>query len=102
MALKLFRKIICTAVATVLAMPAKSFCQPAQTPPMGWNSYNCFGSAVHEDEVKANADYMAKYLKSFGWEYVVVDFLWAYDNPPGSLIGNPFQKIGRASCRERV
>lgn len=28
----------------------------AATPPMGWNSYNCFGSAVHEDEVKANAD----------------------------------------------
>jgi hypothetical protein len=34
--------------------------QVAQTPPMGWNSYNCFGSAVHEDEVKANADYMNK------------------------------------------
>jgi hypothetical protein len=59
---------------------------------MGWNSYNCFGSAVHEDEVKANADYMATYLKPYGWQYVVVDFLWSYDNPPGSHIGNPFQK----------
>jgi hypothetical protein len=65
--------------------------QVAQTPPMGWNSYNCFGSAVHEDEVKANADYMAHYLKQYGWQYIVVDFLWSYDNPPGSLIGNPFQ-----------
>ncbi len=64
----------------------------AQTPPMGWNSYNCFGSAVHEDEVKANADYMAKHLKQYGWQYVVVDFLWAYDNPPFSNIGNPYQK----------
>ena len=64
----------------------------APTPPMGWNSYNCFGSAVHEDEVKANADYMAKNLKQYGWQYIVVDFLWAYDNPPGSTIGNPFQK----------
>jgi hypothetical protein len=64
----------------------------AQTPPMGWNSYNCFGSAVHEDEVKANADYMAKNLKQYGWQYIVVDFLWSYDNPPGSNIGNPFQK----------
>lgn len=63
----------------------------AERPPMGWNSYNCFGSAVHEDEVKANADYMAGKLK-YGWQYVVVDFLWAYDNPPGSTIGNPFQK----------
>jgi hypothetical protein len=66
--------------------------QIAQTPPMGWNSYNCFGSAVHEEEVKANADYLAKNLKQYGWEYIVVDFLWSYDNPPGSLIGNPFQK----------
>ncbi|MBN8855037.1 MAG: glycoside hydrolase family 27 protein [Sphingobacteriales bacterium] len=63
----------------------------AVKPPMGWNSYNCFGSAVHEDEVKANADYMAKKLR-YGWQYIVVDFLWAYDNPPGSLIGNPFQQ----------
>ncbi len=66
--------------------------QTAQTPPMGWNSYNCFGSAVHEDEVKANADYINKNLKQFGWQYVVVDFLWSYDNPVGSNIGNPFQK----------
>lgn len=58
---------------------------------MGWNSYNCYGSAVHEDEVKANADYISKYLKQYGWQYVVVDFLWSYDNPPGSTIGNPFQ-----------
>lgn len=64
----------------------------AQRPPMGWNSYNCFGSAVHEDEVKANAAYMAKNLKQYGWQYIVVDFLWSYDNPPGSNIGNPFQK----------
>lgn len=64
----------------------------ALTPPMGWNSYNCYGSAVHENEVKANADYMAKYLKPHGWQYIVVDFLWAYDNPPGSHMGNPYQK----------
>jgi alpha-galactosidase len=63
----------------------------AETPPMGWNSYNCFGSAVHEDEVKANTDYVAKNLKQVGWQYIVVDFLWSYDNPPGSNIGNPFQ-----------
>jgi alpha-galactosidase len=58
--------------------------QIAATPPMGWNSYNCYGSAVHEDEVKANAGYMAQHLKQYGWQYIVVDFLWSYDNPPGS------------------
>jgi hypothetical protein len=31
---------------------------------------------VTEDEVKANADYMAKNLSRFGWKYVVVDIQW--------------------------
>ena len=52
----------------------------ALTPPMGWNSYNCFGGNVTEAEVKANTDYMAKNLKQHGWEYVVVDFLWYCDD----------------------
>ena len=72
--------------------------QVAERPPMGWNSYNCFGSAVHEDEVRANAGYMARSLARYGWQYIVVDFLWAYDNPPGSRIGNPFQlRLGDGS-----
>lgn len=75
-----------------MSMYSIAICQPAQTPPMGWNSYNCFGSAVHEEEVKANADYVAQNLKKYGWQYIVVDFLWSYDNPVGSNIGNPFQK----------
>ena len=52
----------------------------APTPPMGWNSYNCFGGNVTEKEMKQNADYMAKYLKPYGWEYVVLDFLWYCDD----------------------
>jgi hypothetical protein len=43
---------------------------------MGWNSWDCYGPSVTEAEVKANADYMAKYLKPFGWEYIVVDIQW--------------------------
>jgi len=52
----------------------------ALTPPMGWNSWDCFGPSVVEDEVKANADYMAANLKDFGWEYIVVDIRWYVDN----------------------
>lgn len=47
------------------------------TPPMGWNSWDCYGAAVCEDTVRANADYMAKNLKKYGWEYVVVDIQWS-------------------------
>ncbi|MCW3788241.1 NPCBM/NEW2 domain-containing protein [Plebeiibacterium sediminum] len=56
------------------------FKQWAATPPMGWNSWDCFGPSVVEDEVKANADYMAEHLKEFGWEYIVVDIRWFADN----------------------
>ena len=48
----------------------------APTPPMGWNSWDCYGAAVTEQEIRANAEYMAKHLKELGWEYVVVDIQW--------------------------
>ncbi len=48
----------------------------AKTPPMGWNSWDCFGAAVNEEQTRACADYMAKNLKPFGWEYVIVDIQW--------------------------
>lgn len=40
---------------------------------MGWNSWDCYGEAVTEDIVRANADLMANNLKKYGWEYIVVD-----------------------------
>ena len=48
----------------------------AKHPPMGWNSWDCYGAAVTEETVRQNAQYMAKHLKPFGWEYVVVDIQW--------------------------
>ncbi len=52
----------------------------AQTPPMGWNSWDCFGPTVREDEVRANADYMAEKLLKFGWDTIVVDIQWYEPN----------------------
>lgn len=52
----------------------------AVTPPMGWNSYDYYDTTVNEEQVKANALYMAKHLKEFGWEYIVIDIEWyGYD-----------------------
>lgn len=45
-------------------------------PPMGWNSYDYYDTTVNEEQVKANALYMAENLKEYGWEYVVVDIEW--------------------------
>ena len=53
----------------------------APTPPMGWNSWDSYGTTVTEAEVKANADYMADRLKSHGWQYVVVDIQWSEPKP---------------------
>jgi hypothetical protein len=48
----------------------------AKTPPRGWNSWDCFGASVTEEQVKENARYMAEYMKATGWEYIVVDIQW--------------------------
>lgn len=48
----------------------------AKRPPMGWNSYDYYDTNVTEADVLANAAYMAKNLKPYGWEYVVVDIQW--------------------------
>jgi hypothetical protein len=53
----------------------------ALTPPMGWNSWDGYGTTIKEDEFKANAEWFAKHLKPFGWQYVVVDMEWFVTNP---------------------
>jgi len=48
----------------------------AAKPPLGWNSWNSFGVSVTEEQVRANAAYMAERLKPHGYEYVVIDMGW--------------------------
>jgi alpha-galactosidase len=48
----------------------------APTPPLGWNSYDCYDWRVNEAEFKANVDFMSENLKKHGFEYAVVDYLW--------------------------
>lgn len=54
----------------------------AARPPMGWNSWDCFGASVTEAEVIANAEFMAEHLLPHGWDTVVVDIQW-YEPDPG-------------------
>ncbi len=53
----------------------------AATPPMGWNSWDGYGTTITEDQFKANAAWFAKHLKPEGWQYVVVDMEWFVTNP---------------------
>lgn len=52
--------------------------------PMGWNSYDYYDTTVNEEQVKANADFMAAHLKDAGWEYIVVDIAW-YSKDAGTM-----------------
>jgi hypothetical protein len=53
-----------------------AFLQWAVKPPMGWNSWDCFGTTVTEEQVRAQTDFMAEKLAPHGWQYVVVDIQW--------------------------
>lgn len=64
----------------------------ALIPPMGWNSWDCYGASVKEDEVIGNAEYMAKHLKEFGWEYIVIDIQW-YEPKAYSCEYRPFTEL---------
>jgi len=64
------------AVLAVSAAAAADFHSWAPTPPMGWNSWDCFATTITEAQTKAEADYMAAHLKAHGWQYVVVDIQW--------------------------
>ncbi|WP_328502932.1 glycoside hydrolase family 27 protein [Streptomyces sp. NBC_00457] len=48
----------------------------ALRPPMGWNSWDCYGTTVTEEEVLANAEFMREHLLPHGWDTVVVDIQW--------------------------
>ena len=60
--------------------------------PMGWNSWDCYGASVTEETVKKNADFMAKYLKEYGWEYIVVDIQW-YEPTATTHDYHPFTEL---------
>ncbi|MEI7470960.1 MAG: glycoside hydrolase family 27 protein [Chitinophagaceae bacterium] len=51
--------------------------QLALTPPMGWNSWNCWGLSVSDEKVKASAKAMMdKGLIDHGWTYMNIDDGW--------------------------
>lgn len=65
----------------------------AQTPPMGWNSWDCYYSSVTEKEVMQNAQYLVdNNLVQHGWEYVVIDIRWYCNHP--SLGGGNYNQNG--------
>ena len=64
----------------------------APTPPMGFNSWDCYGAAINEEQLLGNAAYMRDRLKGCGWEYVVCDIQW-YEPTADSCHYHPFADL---------
>jgi len=64
---------------------------PAQTPPMGWNSWNAYSCAVTETDIRDAADALVETgLRDAGYEYLVVDDCWmAEETDDGALQADP-------------
>jgi alpha-galactosidase len=63
----------------------------ALTPPMGWNSWNCWGLSVSDEKVKNSAQAMVdKGLANHGWMYMNIDDGWEAPNRAdnGEIVAN--------------
>lgn len=89
-----FRYLLAASLALAMAQPANgqmffgkpkevsdsAYLAQAQTPPMGWNSWNKFGCNVSEKLIMDMADKMVETgMKDAGYEYVVIDDCWQVD-----------------------
>ena len=77
------------------AISQKTSIKLAQTPPMGWNSFDSYGVYLHEKAAFENLEAMAKRLKPHGYEYFVIDAGWfgEFELQPGTLF--PAEKHAR-------
>ena len=66
-----------------------------QTPPMGWNPWNHFSCYINETIVKDAADTLVSTgLRDLGYNYVVIDDCWAFNetrSPTGELLPDPIR-----------
>ena len=63
----------------------------AQTPPMGWNSWNKFGCNVDEKIIRGMAEAMvSRGLKAAGYETIVIDDCWQISRDErGDILADP-------------
>jgi alpha-galactosidase len=73
---KLLTLLILAAFGVVNAQNKPTYWQNALTPPLGWNSWDIYGTTVTEQQVKEQADAMAKNLLPSGYKYLTVDIQW--------------------------
>jgi alpha-galactosidase len=71
---------------------AQKFEELAQTPPMGWNSWNTFQTNIDEPLLKGMVDtYVSSGMKDAGYQYFVLDDGWMSmeRDKDGNLVADP-------------
>jgi alpha-galactosidase len=65
----------------------------APTPPLGWNSWDSFGTTITEQQAREQADAMAAHLKPAGYRFFTVDIQWYEPGSEGHVYkeGAPLQ-----------
>ena len=66
----------------------------ALTPPMGWNSWNCWAESVDDARIRAAAEGMAAGgLANHGWAYINIDDCWQGRRVPPAYALQPKEKF---------
>ena len=77
----------------------------ALTPPMGWNSWNCFAAKVTEKNIRDTADcFISTGLADHGWSYVNIDDFWQNrpsEKADATLQGPEREPDGRIAVNKR-
>ncbi len=74
-----------------VCLSAQKFEGLAPTPPMGWNSWNTFGTNIDEKLIKGMAEVMIESgMQEAGYKYIVLDDAWMAKerDAQGNLVGD--------------
>ncbi len=76
-------------LAVMMLCPGyRVYAQVSQTPPMGFNTYDCLDYSAADSAVKQLADTMASRYLQYGWNYLCLDWCWSF---PGTGTSQPNQ-----------
>jgi alpha-galactosidase len=92
--MRIFRCALIAVFLPLLVFTTNSIAQAqqlAQTPPMGWNSWNKFACDVSEQLIREIADAMVSSgLKAAGYQYVNIDDCWQVSrDAQGNIVADP-------------
>jgi alpha-galactosidase len=75
-----------------ISLMAQKFKELAMTPPMGWNTWNTFGTSINEKLIKEMAEALISGgMQQAGYKYIVLDDGWEAKtrDPNGNLVPDP-------------